>query len=273
MKQIELRFYAELNDFLPRGKRQRSFAHPLSGEASVKDLIEGQGVPHTEVDLVLADGQPVGFSYRVQDRDRISVYPKFESIEMAPLSFLRPRPLREPSFVLDVHLGKLARYLRLLGFDCLYRNDLADQELARISSREGRILLTRDACLLMRAAVTHGYWLREKEVGRQVLEVIRRFDLRDRIAPFSRCLRCNGLLRSVDKREIADRLPPRVALAFERFVQCGECGKIYWQGSHYDRLAHFVETLCRRREERSSARGGRDQGAESGCRLSAPRRA
>ncbi|MGD9895754.1 MAG: Mut7-C RNAse domain-containing protein [Candidatus Methylacidiphilaceae bacterium] len=258
IKRVEFRFYAGLNDFLPRAKKQRSFPHSLLGNASVKDLIESQGVPHTEVDLILVDGRPVGFSHPVQHGDRISIYPKFESIEIASLALLRPRPVQEPRFVLDVHLGRLARYLRLLGFDCFYRNDLVDEELVKIASADQRILLTRDTGLLMRAAVTHGYWLREIEIHRQVLEVIRRFDLSRRVAPFTRCLLCNGRLQPTEKREIADQLPQRVANAFEKFVRCAECGKIYWKGSHYDRMARFVTRLYLDGKEAPNAGDGRD---------------
>ncbi|WP_051076270.1 Mut7-C RNAse domain-containing protein [Verrucomicrobium sp. 3C] len=248
MKRIEFRFYAELNDFVPSRKRQRSLTHPFSGEASVKDLIESQGIPHSEVDLVLVNGGPVDFSYLPREGDRIAVYPKFTSLDIAPFSSLRPQPIPGSRFVLDVHLGKLARYLRLLGFDCLYRNDRGDADLVRISSAEGRILLTRNVGLLMRASVIHGYWLRQTETRRQLREVLLRFDLFERIAPFTRCLLCNGLLHLADKREIREELPPRVARVFERFVRCLECGKIYWRGSHYDRMSRFVATLCPVRE-------------------------
>lgn len=247
-KTIELRFYAELNDFLPKEKKQRSFFRPLSGDASVKDLIESQGIPHTEVDLVLVNGEPVDFSHPVRGSVRLSVYPPLASVGTPALAFLRP-PLRgEPRFVLDVPLGKLARSLRLLGFDCLYRNDWSDAELVRISSTEGRILLTRDVGVLMRAAVVHGYWLRQTEARKQLREVIRRFDLFARIAPFTRCLRCGGVLQPVDKTEVEAELPSRIARSFDRFDRCGGCAKVYWRGSHYDRMAQFVKSLGRDRE-------------------------
>ncbi len=253
---IEFRFYAELNDFLPKERKQRSFARRLSGDASVKDLIESQGIPHTEIALVLVDGRPVDFSHLVRGSVRISAYPQFASIEISSLSFLRPPLPREPRFVLDVHLGKLTRYLRLLGFDCLYRNDRTDAELVRIASAEGRILLTRDVGVLMRAAVLHGYWLRQTEARKQVREVLRRFDLSARIAPFTRCLRCGGFLQPVGKTEVEDRLPPRAACAFDRFVRCAGCAKIYWQGSHYDRMARFVESLRGSQEHEGMGGGG-----------------
>src|SRR5262249_31383318 len=156
MNRACFRFYAELNDFLPPGRRGVTFTYSFEGSPSIKDLIEALGVPHTEVDLILVNGESVDFAYRVREGDRISVYPVFESLDITPLLRVRPRPLRETRFVLDTHLGRLAAYLRLLGFDTLYRNDAGDDELARISSGEGRILLTRDRGLLKRSQVTHG---------------------------------------------------------------------------------------------------------------------
>ena len=171
--QVHFRFYEELNDFLPPARRKRDFAIPYN-RASVKDMIESLGVPHTEVDLILANGISVDFSYLVRPGDRISVYPEFESFDIAGLTRLRPEPLRQPRFVLDTHLGKLARYLRLLGFDTLYSNSYSDAELARISAGgDKRILLTRDHGLLKRAQVTHGYFVREIVPELQAREAIR----------------------------------------------------------------------------------------------------
>jgi hypothetical protein len=158
------RFYAELNDFLPPARRMTAFEHPFLDAAPVKDMIESFGVPHTEIDLILANGASVDFAYLVQDGDHISVYPVFEALDITPVLRLRPQPLRESRFVLDAHLGRLAGYLRMAGFDTLYRNDFTDPELAYISHDEHRILLTRDIGLLKRSMVTHGYFVRETAV-------------------------------------------------------------------------------------------------------------
>jgi uncharacterized protein with PIN domain len=239
------RFYAELNDFLPPNKKQRAFTQPFELNASVKDMIEALGVPHTEVDLILANGQSVGFDYPVQDGDQISVYPVFESIDISSLARVRPHPLRETRFVLDVHLGQLATYLRLLGFDTLYRNDYADADLARISSNESRILLTRDRGLLKRSVITHGYCLRTTSPRQQLIDVLRRFDLIESIAPFQRCLECNGLLQPVDKATIIGQLPPKTKQFYDEYRRCRDCERIYWQGSHYQRMQRFVEGVLR----------------------------
>lgn len=240
---ITLRFYEELNDFLPPAQRKVAFAHPLRNGGSVKDLIESLGVPHTEVDLILVNGVSVDFGYRVQDGDRISVYPVFEALDITPLTHLRPAPLRVTRFVLDTHLGRLAAYLRLLGFDTLYRNDCDDPTLARISVEEHRILLTRDRRLLMLKQITHGYYVRARQPHAQLLEILARFDLFDARRPFTRCLHCNGLIHPVTKDSVEKHLLPRTRTYYDEFWQCADCGKIYWKGSHYKRMQQMIEAL------------------------------
>jgi uncharacterized protein with PIN domain len=232
----ELRFYAELKDFLAPGRRSGTIDHTFRVPGSVKDVIESYGVPHTEVDVILANGDSVDFSYQVRDGDRISVYPVFETFEVSPLVRVRPRPLRHVRFVLDGHLGKLARRLRLLGFDSRYDNDPSDDDLVDISTIERRILLTRDLALLKRRAVTHGYFVRSTAPREQVGEIVRRFQLGDRIEPYTRCLACNGLLEHVAKDEIAHRLPPKTRELYGRFRMCTACQKVYWRGAHQGRL-------------------------------------
>lgn len=240
MSHVLFRFYAELNDFLPPARRQTAFDHTYQGRTSIKDMIESLGVPHTEIDLILANGRSVDFHYIVTDGDRISVYPVFESLDIRPILHLRPDPLRTPRFILDTHLGRLAAYLRLLGLDAVYRNDFTDGELAGRASGEERILLTRDRGLLKRSLVTRGYCVRSDFPRLQAREVVERFDLWKAIAPFRRCLSCNGLLQPVDKLAILDRLPPGTRDRFDEFYRCSDCGKIFWAGSHYARLQGLV---------------------------------
>ncbi len=234
-----VRFYAELNDFLPPARRAREIPCETD-RTSVKDLIERFGVPHTEVDLVLVNGEPVDFGYLVRDGDRVSVYPVFESIDIAGVSKVRPEPLRELTFVVDCHLGKLARYLRMLGFDTRYENDWDDEELARISAVEGRVLLTRDRGLLKRSGVERGYCVRSDDLEAQLAELMRRFDLARIVQPFRRCPRCNGLLGQVDKAAILHRLEPLTREHYDEFRECADCGQIYWQGTHYEQLAALL---------------------------------
>ena len=241
MPVANFRFYAELNDFLVPERRFTEFAYGFLNVATVKDRIESLGVPHTEVDLILVNGQSVDFTYRVQDGDRISVYPVFEAFDIAGLARLRPEPLRDARFVLDVHLGRLAAYLRMLGFDALYQNRCADECLAEISHHERRILLTRDVGLLKRGSVTHGYYLRATQPRQQLEEVVRRFDLARLAKPFSRCLRCNTLLAHVGKDQVRHQLPAQVALLHDEFLRCPDCGRAYWKGGHFRRMRQWID--------------------------------
>lgn len=167
-KKIHIRFYEELNDFLPKKKHKIRFEHTYNGKPSIKDIIESMGVPHTEIDLILVNGKSVGFNYYPENRDDISVYPVFENIDIQELNHLRPKSLRETRFVLDVHLGKLARYLRLTGFDTLYNNSFEDREIVEISKDQKRIILTCDVGILKYNDVTHGLWIRERRPKEQL---------------------------------------------------------------------------------------------------------
>jgi hypothetical protein len=243
MKCCSVRFYAELNDFLPWERRQIAFNHFFSGQPAIKDLIESLGVPHTEVDLILVNGESVEFSRRVQNGDRISVYPVFETINISSITQVRPVPLRKVHFVLDVHLGKLVLYLRMAGFDALYSNEFSDDELVRISVEARRILLSRDRDLLKRSNVTHGYYVRTTDPPMQLVEVLHRFDLFKMIQPFRRCLRCNEILEPAYKEKVEGRLPPKIREQFDEFSLCRGCGRVYWKGSHYEHMRNFLRQI------------------------------
>ncbi len=243
MKQANFRFYAELNDLVSPPRRGQSVIHAFEAAASVKDAIEAFGVPHTEVDLILANGKPAGFSYLLRDGDRISVYPVFRSLNLSPLTHLQPRSEGEIRFVLDTHLGRLAAHLRMLGFDSLYRNDCHDEELALISTSQQRTLLSRDRGLLKRSIVTHGYLVREAEPEQQLIEVVNRFELSRLIAPFRRCLHCNAPLRPVAKELVNDRLLPDTRQRYHEFHICPDCDRVYWKGSHYQRMTRLIERM------------------------------
>ena len=243
MGRATFRFYAELNDFLPAERRAQDVVHEFVVPGSLKDAIESFGVPHTEVDVVLVNGEPCGFDRVLADGDRVSVYPVFESFDVSSLVRVRPAPLRETRFLLDAHLGRLARYLRMLGFDSAYDRGADDAALARRSAAERRILLTRDRGLLKRRDVTHGYSVRETDPRRQLREVVERFDLRGNLRPFTRCLRCNGPLRAAPKDEVAALLPPRVRELHNEFLRCDACGGTYWSGSHHSRMLGLIQNL------------------------------
>ena len=240
---VHIRFYEELNDFLPPERRKIAFQHRFKQPGSIKDMIEALGVPHTEIDLILVNGHSVDFNYPVQDGDRISVFPVFESLDITPVTRLRPAPLRTTRFVLDTHLGRLAAYLRMFGFDTLYRNDYGDQTLADISAEAHRILLTRDKRLLMRKQITRGYYVRATQPRQQLLEVLARFDLHKTRQPFTRCMHCNGEISPVAKAAIEPHLLPRTKACYDEFWQCVQCRNIYWKGSHYRRMHQLVTAI------------------------------
>lgn len=232
----EFRFYAELNDFLPSAQRKRTMRYCFSGHPGIKDPIEVFGVPHTEVDLLIVNGEPVRFDHQLQAGDRVAVYPVFKSLNISSLPKLREKPGHNPRFIIDVNLGKLAKNLRLLGFDSLYRNDYQDAEVVNIAVNEQRIVLTRDRRLLHFKHISHGYWVRAVDVESQVDEVLRRFDLYGSIQPFARCMLCNGILAPVAKADVLERLEQKTRLYYEVFHRCDDCRQIYWEGSHMDHM-------------------------------------
>ena len=250
-KTINIRFYEELNDFIPVARKKLAFQHSFSGNMTIKDVVESLGVPHTEIDLILINGESVTFKYRPGDGDFISVYPVFESFNISNVTHLRTKPLRITKFILDVHLGKLARHLRMLGFDSLYQNDYSDREIIDVSVTEKRIILTRDIGILKNSAVTHGYWVRSQNHKEQLKEVITHFDLTATmhasllLNPLSRCLDCNGVIRKVEKENIINVLQPKTKKYYEDFFQCTKCQKVYWKGSHYNKMKLLIDDLLK----------------------------
>lgn len=243
MAQAEFRFYEELNDFLPPERRKKSFFADVAERATVKQAVEALGVPHTEIELILINGESVPYSHLVRDGDHISVYPRFETLDVSPLIRLRQRPLREPRFIADAHMGGLARYLRMLGFDTLFRNDYGDTELVNIAAAEHRIILTRDRGVLMRKAVSHGCYLRATRPREQLQEIVERLDLYRSARPFTRCMECNAPLEQVERERVACRLPKQVAHCNTDFWRCTGCGRVYWVGSHVRRMQKLIRAV------------------------------
>jgi uncharacterized protein with PIN domain/molybdopterin converting factor small subunit len=238
---VSVRFYGQLNDFLPASRRQATLFCTLDGTATVKDFVEMLGVPHPEIDLLVVGGQPVDFGYRMRDGDRVAVFPPFCAIDLGDAVRLGPPPQAVPRFITDVHLGRLAAYLRLAGFDTAYRNDYDDHEIVAIAASEGRTVLTRDVGVLKHRAVVRGYFVRETKPGQQLLEVLRRFDLVALAAPFTRCLKCNSPLHAVPKDRVEHLLPRRTREQYREFSRCPDCNRIYWDGTHYSQMRVFLE--------------------------------
>ena len=240
MDHATLRFYGELTEFLATESRIATV--DVAEAPSVKDRIEACGVPHTEVDLILVDGEPVDFGYQLQAGDWVSVYPVFRTLDID--GGLRPEP-PVGRFVVDINLGRLAKYLRLLGLDAVSDGTLDDGDLAEISAVENRILLTKDRNLLKRSIVVHGYFVRAIRPRAQLIEVVSRFDLGESIRPFARCMECNGVIEPVAKAEIAHLLQPLTKAHYDDFRRCPGCGRIFWKGSHHQRLTAIVDEVRR----------------------------
>ena len=237
---IRLTFHGNLAFFL--GSKDSTVGRQLSEKTSVKDVIEACGVPHTEVDLILVNGQPVDFAFVIGRESAIDVYPvESQGITSFAENRLQVRDIRK--FVADGHLGKLVRDLRLLGIDVVHGPASEDRQLASISSNENRALLTRDRRLLMHAIVRHGYYLRSQDPLEQTLEVLRRFNLADALAPFRRCLRCNAPLDPAEKGSVINQLEPLTKIYYDQFRRCSGCGQVYWSGSHFEKLQKRIESI------------------------------
>ena len=243
MVMATFRFYEELNDFLPRQRRKVEFSCECARAATTKHMIEALGVPHTEVELILVNGESADFHRILQEGDRVAVYPKFETFDITPELRVRKQPLREMRFVADAHLGGLARLLRMAGFDTIYDNNIHDAEVESLSEHEHRVALTRDRELLKRSGVTHGCYVRALKPALQLAEIFQRLDLARSARPFTLCLSCNTPLRHVEKADVLDRLPPSVRVAHNEFLTCDHCHGVFWKGSHWKRMCALLDQI------------------------------
>lgn len=236
---MTVRFYAQLNDFLPRSRRGVRFVHRLRAPASVKDTIEALGVPHPEVDLILVNGAPADYSTRVDDADDLAIYPSFRWLPLDGITTVGAVPPDATRFAVDVHLSRLASLLRLAGFDAIVVAD--DAALAGMGGEPARVVLTRDVALLKRGVVRYGHWVRSTNPERQLSEVVERFGISDAVAPFTRCTQCNTPLIDAAPADVADRIQPCTRAEFNQFRECPGCRRVYWKGSHYPRLLATLE--------------------------------
>ncbi len=243
MSKVTFRFYEELNDFLPKHRRKTDFEAKFKGKRSIKDMIEALGVPHTEIDLILVNGNSVDFNYILQDEDRVSVYPVFESLNITDVTQLRKIPLRRNKFLADINLGNIVKYMRVLGLDLYYDSLLSTREIIEISKRENRVILTKNRKLLKFKDVSHVIFIRPGTTTEQIRLIIDYLDIKDNIKPFSRCLRCNTLLNNVLKEKILDRIPPKTKEFCDEYVQCKSCDKIYWKGTQFINMKKVVKQI------------------------------
>jgi uncharacterized protein with PIN domain len=250
IKTIKFRFYSYLNKFIkPDSKKnlelidERYYLHHYQGRQTIKDRIESIGIPHAEVALILKNGRAVDFSYLVQPDDFFSVYPYLYNLKLPAAKLLLPEFPAKPRFILDVHLGKLARYLRRFGFDTAYRNDYQDREIVDQSAAEKRIILSRDLGLLMRKRVKWAKFIWDDNPQKQLKEVFNRYNLEHYYQGESRCVKCNSKLEKITKEEIIERLEPKTKKYFDDFRYCSSCDKIYWKGSHYEKSEKMINKL------------------------------
>ncbi len=241
--EVSFRALGELNDFLQRHKRSRKITVRVRGHPSVKDTIESIGIPHCEVNVIVIGDSTVDFRYRIRPGDNIRVYPRHTFRKIFRRKSLLPDIPGDPEFIADSHLGKLARHLRLLGFDTLYKKDFHDREIVALAVEQGRIVLSRDIGLLKNKAVKSGRWIRATQSEQQVHECVKYFCLAGRIRPFRLCRECNGHIRPIAKSEANGHIPQRIIVSRSRFFRCFSCARIYWQGSHYEKLQAFVKKV------------------------------
>jgi hypothetical protein len=240
--QVSLVFHGSLQSLLSKKfTRTQLFKHSLQRRASIKDVIESLGVPHTEIETLQANNTEVSFAYIVQDGDHIEIFPQVPPVDIVKTTLLRLYSLEEIRFVVDTNVGKLASLLRMAGFDTFYKNGLDDAELAHISQNEKRILLTRDRKLLNRKNIVYGHLVRECKPEMQLKEIISFYGLKDQLKPFSRCMACNGLLEPVRKETIIHRLKPLTKKYYNTFQRCSQCDKLYWPGSHKDKMTTILK--------------------------------
>lgn len=224
-------------------RRKTEFELTFDDKRSIKDAIESLGVPHTEIDLILVNGKAVAFNYILEDEDRVSVYPVFESLNISGVTRLRKLPLRKSKFIADINLGNIAKYMRVLGFDLFFDPRLSPREIIEISKRDHRIILTESRKLLKFKDVSHGIFLRPGTTAQKIKRIIDYLDIKDKVDPFTRCLRCNSLLEAVAKEKILDRIPPKAKAYCDRFVLCRTCDKIYWKGTHCTHMQKVVDQI------------------------------
>lgn len=249
MSEIKFTFEGELNDFFLQREKHSPISHSISHPTSIKDVIESLGVPHPEVDIIIVDNQSVDFSYKVTHGDVIFIYPHNVHLQTSPIIHLAPQNQDIPTFVVDTHLGKLASYLRMLGFDTIYQNNYGDQRLAEISYLEDRTLLSRDLGLLKRKVVKRGYYIRSTIPRNQLIEIINRYKLANKITPFSRCIQCNGIIKPIHKSRIEMQLQEKTRKYYDEFQICDGCSQIYWKGSHYYHMQNFIRQIIHKFDE------------------------
>lgn len=226
---VTLRIARDLQFFLAPRRRHRPVQLAHDGTSTLGHLVQSVGVPLTEVGEMRVADRVAPPSTQPASGAVVSV-----SARGRP----QPTPTWPPRFLLDVHLGTLARWLRLVGLDAAYRNDRDDARLASVAAEESRVLLSKDRGLLQRRAVRAGAYVRGDRPDDQLADVLDRFA--PPLRPWTRCLSCGGPLCEVSKSEVAGQLRPGTRRTYDAFARCAHCGQVYWHGAHADRLDALV---------------------------------
>lgn len=240
---VLLYFHPALSPLITSPHNSGRVEYCLSRKASVKDVIESLGIPHTEIAHLTVNGEEKGFDYILVAGDTVEVHAVMTTADVYSPNILRQKMPERIRFVVDVNVGKLARLLRLLGFDAVYHSGFGDETLARIAHEEQRIMLTKDATLLKRKIVQFGRLVRSTTPREQLLEVVELYDLARQARPFSRCLCCNSILEVIPKEEIIDRLQPLTRKYYDSFYICPGCDRLYWAGSHRQGMHCFLQGI------------------------------
>ncbi len=240
---VLVRCYAELNDLLPPELRFRDITLRMPTPCSVADVLTAVGTPESRVDLVLCNGTSVTSEASLADGDRLSVYPVFETFDVSAITRMRDRALRTTCFVADVHLGSLARFLRMLGFDTFYEHTCTPETLVAVSVSEGRVLLSRSRSLVRDPRVSHSLFVESPDPRTQLIGVMRHHHLTSSIHPFTRCIECNSPVVPIDRQAVLSRLPDSVRSRDLDFRMCRRCDRIYWDGSHVAHMRTFIDRV------------------------------
>lgn len=237
---VTLRMAGDLTLFVPVKWRSGEIHLVYDGTSSLGHLVESAGVPLTEVGSLRIDGRRVEPSHRANHGDLVVVEP-----------VARPQCLETwpPRFLLDVHLGKLARRLRVLGIDVEYRSTADDDDLLGWAAEENRVLLTKDRALLMRRTLPAGAYVRGSRTEAQLADVLDRFE--PPLEPYRRCPTCNGALVDVPKREVESLLEPGTRRSYDQYARCVGCGQVYWRGAHFQQLDAIVQRATARAARRN----------------------
>ncbi|MFB4310705.1 Mut7-C RNAse domain-containing protein [Actinomadura sp. GTD37] len=236
--EITIRVAGELLMFLPATRREPVTRVPCDGTSTLGHLVESLGVPLPEAGPMTIGGARVEPSARPDGGDEVHV---------AAVPRPQPVPLEPgqaaPRFLLDVHLGTLARRMRLLGLDTAYHNDMDDPALVVQANAERRVLLTQDRGLLRRRALWFGAYVRGSRPDDQLRDLLGRFA--PVLRPWTRCTACNGELVPVDKSEIAGDLEAGTRRNYDVYGRCADCGQLYWRGAHGGHLEEIVRASVR----------------------------